>query len=1031
MVKNWNLGDDKYDYTTNSMSSKESAKEESSVWTQLFFGSNKDNNQNTPTISIHDEPSWPPYNVHYDSDGPEYLTSKSSSSEEEGEERQGEDKYQSGRVIDDIDYTEPAWETHVSSRIKHAMKGKRFQSCFPTKEGVVNNDVDDPTNIESQDGGDANGLLQLCMLRNSHHNSKSSDNHHHEIRERQSDDDDDNDDCKTTNKKCNSSKLSAIIEIQEQSAVELNQNNDETGEGAIVEATLSSNQECLIKYKTVTNIGFTGKAALFDHECPLQDRDAEVLDQPAVEDVEQQSNYTTMISKIGLMSISENKVNDSAADSNHTRTTADSTILDSSHSRVSAASKPNLDPVFTLNNSVEASHGPSKIKDEDQNDDASSNNKDDDDSSAWFGFHENCNAAPAILAPVKTGSTVNYSTQDYDNDTDGDDEGIDTLTTTLASLDTHSFLESDELTNLSASTSFNLYYDTNTNTDIADELGRLGEDLLYIFSPHCLLPEEEIVFNDEDEADIEEQTRQQNQGIGSFFNFIGMGTESPDCCGCNESGEDMTLSNASIIDDCEEEDMKTKRPKSKKSSLLKDCIEKEEDNTSDEEDPIAILVDNPTNDDDRAKKKEHTDFDIEIKLEDYENTAAEKTIVKPSAEVYQEIYYNFESLTETLDLELHVIHESSFGSNITDTKDRYSSFHESSTRDDTWMIASHSSDSMGIPPPPEDQSIPSQMEYLREDGTISFDSLLSDDLSIPVPSEPLKQQGKNPSIETSFALNEATQQYNELSNHRRRHTIDHIPTFYSKITKGSIQPLSPAFGGCNNSDQPLVNFDKRTKLPLFLADQKKITSTVQSSVVEITENEENQSPAKSLHLQQSLPNGLKSVMESMKNKSKHSQNEIPLDDKNYNGSNSFQSNLWNTIQDNERECYQPTDGELGPKSDEQTGEETPEEEEEEEENLFQPFLKGILRKTGSLSSGRRIRWDEEQLAAKKEKGVMHSSGRQSRSICPLDQLILHVTEIQDLYDAEETLLATTSRRRSIRSQRDSLRAVMSHQGYLC
>jgi hypothetical protein len=1011
MAKHWNLGDDKYDYTTGSMSSKESAKEGSSVWTQLFFGNNQDKNQNTPTISIHDEPSWPSYNVHYDSDGPEYLTSKSSSSEEE-------DKYQSGRVIDDNDYTEPDWETHVSSRIKNAMKGKRFQSCLPTKEGVVNSDVDAPTNIESQDGGDANGLLQLCMLRNSHHSSKSSDDHDHVIQERQSDDDDDDDDdCDTTNKKCNS----------------LSQNNDETGEGAIVETTLLSNHECLIKDETVPNISITKKATsdflkatLSDHKCPLQERDAEVPDQPAIVDVEQQSN--AMISKIGLMSISENKVNDSAADSNHTRTTADSTVVDSSHSRVSAASHPSLDPVFTLNNSVEVSQGPSQIKEEDGNNDASSNDKDDDDSSAWFGFHENCNAAPAILAPVKTGSTVNYSTQDYDNDTD-DDEGIDTLTRTIASLDTHSFLESDESTTLSASTSFNLYYDTNTNTAIADELGRLGEDLLYLFSPRCLLLEEEIVFHDEDEADIDEQTRQQNQGVGSFFKFIGMGTESPDCCGCNESGEDIILSNASIIDDCEEEDSKTKKPKSKKSSLLEDCNEKEEDNTSDEEGAIAILMENPTNDEDRAKKKEYTDFfEIEIKLEDYDKrTAAENTIVKLSAEVYQEIY-NFESLAETLDLELHVIHESSFGSNITDTKDRYSSFHESSTRDDTWMIASHSSDSMGIPPPPEDQSIPSQMEYLREDGTISFDSLLSDDLSIPVPSEPLKQQkeeNKNSPKETSFPSNEAPQQYNGLSNHRRRHTIDYIPTFYSKITKGSIQPISPAVGGCNNSNQPLFNFDKRAKLP-FLADQKKITTTVQSSFVE---NEENQSPAKALHLQQPLPfNGLKPATESMKNKSKHPKTEFPLDDENYNGSNSFQSFIWKTIQDNEKEGCQPSDGKLGPVIDEHTGEETPE---EEEENISQPFPKGILRKTGSLSSGRRIRWDEEQLATKEDKGVMHSSGRQSRSICRIDQLILHVTEIQDLYDAEETLLATTSRRRSNRSQRHSLRAVMSHQGYLC
>ena len=101
-------------------------------------------------------------------------------------------------------------------------------------------------------------------------------------------------------------------------------------------------------------------------------------------------------------------------------------------------------------------------------------------------------------------------------------------------------------------------------------------------------------------------------------------------------------------------------------------------------------------------------------------------------------------------------------------------------------------------------------------------------------------------------------------------------------------------------------------------------------------------------------------------------------------------------------------------------------------SLFQSFPRGILRRTGNPSSGRRIRWNEEQLATKEEKGVMHSSGRQSRSICALDQLILHVTELQNLRDAEETLLAANSgRRRSNRSKQHSIREVMSHQGYLC
>ena len=114
-----------------------------------------------------------------------------------------------------------------------------------------------------------------------------------------------------------------------------------------------------------------------------------------------------------------------------------------------------------------------------------------------------------------------------------------------------------------------------------------------------------------------------------------------------------------------------------------------------------------------------------------------------------------------------------------------------------------------------------------------------------IPSETLqsqKDENENLLKETPFALNEATKRSNISSNHRRRHTIDHIPTFYSKITKGSIQPLSPAFGG-NNSAHPIFKFDKPTKLP-FLADQKANTTpstTVQSSFVEITENEENQS----------------------------------------------------------------------------------------------------------------------------------------------------------------------------------------------
>ena len=447
-----------------------------------------------------------------------------------------------------------------------------------------------------------------------------------------------------------------------------------------------------------------------------------------------------MMSKIGLMSITENKVDDAAAgDSNHTRTTADSTIVDSSHSRVSTVSDPSLDPVFTLDSSVEVSHRTSQIKEEDEeNDDDWSTpaNDKDDDSSAWFGFHENRNAAPTILAPVTTGSTVNgtYHENDDDNEEDDDDEGIDTLTRTLASLDTHSFLETDdESSSLLASTSWNMYYETHVNTEIADELGRLGEDLLHLFSPRCLGNEEEIVFDDEEVEGFERQRT--HEGVGSFFNFIGMGMDSPDCCGCNEDGEDIDLSNASIVDDCEVEEIKIKKTKSKKSSLLGDCDNKEEDNTSDEEDPVPILVENSTSDDDQAGKKEEVDFAIEIKLEDYDSTAAaEATIVEPSGEEYHEIH-NFESLAETLDLELHVIHESSFGSNSisTETKDRYSSFHESSIRDHhAWMIASQSSDSLIIPAPPEDQSLPSQMEFLRENETISFDSLLSDDLSYSI-----------------------------------------------------------------------------------------------------------------------------------------------------------------------------------------------------------------------------------------------------------------------------------------------------------
>jgi hypothetical protein len=55
------------------------------------------------------------------------------------------------------------------------------------------------------------------------------------------------------------------------------------------------------------------------------------------------------------------------------------------------------------------------------------------------------------------------------------------------------------------------------------------------------------------------------------------------------------------------------------------------------------------------------------------------------------------------------------------------------------------------------------------------------------------------------------------------------------------------------------------------------------------------------------------------------------------------------------------------------------------------YVKGILRSEGSASSGRRIRWDELQLASKEEKGVMFTSCRgSSRSVCPLDSLILQI-----------------------------------------
>jgi hypothetical protein len=730
--------------------------------------------------------------------------------------------------------------------------------------------------------------------------------------------------------------------------------------------------------------------------------------------------FEKMMDRLGL----RNKDGcDGRFSSNHTRTTVASTILESTgHTRTSIATV-SLDAIFTLNSSIILTvHS---ITTEEEEEESTALNEKDDDSSAWFGFRENCNPTVAVLlAPVSSSHSEDasaslFSTDYFDTD---DDEQTDALTAALESVDSDNVLRSDS--DLTFVPKFLSREERNGKNASRSGLTPKAADILELilnvteivtpkcggsffggeieFQPSTEIDEEDAVMDAylastiEEErtqtlADNEEEihvTEERPHVVDCLLQFVGLtnwnqeANEPRLCCTCNGPSEDID-DILSIMEEEEEaiESQKKKTSKQRK-NRTKDGCKETSDNTSDEEGEggIAILVEDDLSQF-RTKMVATNDDHVEIILKEYmETVASVETAIrdanssqekndddtsidtKPSEEV--------QSLLDHPDFKLGVIVECEHSGSEEELEHALMGCtppnHEIlQTEGDTLAIASPpSDDSFGIPTPPKegddrDDAFESPLDTLSCDSFVL--SYSSDDMNIPL------------------SLHSTNSMGNNRASHRRRHTLDHIPSYHA-----------------------LYDFKKPVVLPFLQESQSQQQQDDSFHTAKSTASCSSTSERGTLSIKTCLPdNSCKRVRPDaptrIKNVASHKRQDASL------------ITIWNDIYDENTPTNHsvtslpnitPTNkstksGTISAATDLTKITKAPLEK-KSDPSTSTP-IKGILRKDGyDFGSGRRISWNEDQLASKQEKGILFYSGRDDpRSVCPLDKLVQELSKIEE------------------------------------
>jgi hypothetical protein len=750
--------------------------------------------------------------------------------------------------------------------------------------------------------------------------------------------------------------------------------------------------------------------------------------------------FESLLNKLGLTR------QDTVVDSNHTRTTASSTLLDSvatggnlsavltetSHSRKTTASgSVSLDPVFTLNSSATSLHSRSVVSMHSKstawaidqgasqfcqlnfnaNNDGNHNN-DNDDESTWFGFRENMHPTVAVLlAPVSSSYTAGTSTKyetDFDEDESlfDDDEKTEALTAAIQSVeDSDLVLRSDPSDLLTSSASMTAADDDVVfelenedqlfvDADFADMIWKMSE----LLTPQCI---NEVPFDDEfafqasndsdeegdehtqlivdndsvaihgiDEEENDHPNVEENQLQANFFlwQLVSPNCNAPEeetefCCSCSTSRAGIST-HSSIVED--EEPQATAEEKKAKQTIAKMFIgcKERKGNKSDEEGEggISIMVDYNS----EATKNEFLleDQEVEILLNDHLEMVAEmESVLQEITEING--CPEIKQMPRKFSFDLTVIEgdENECSEQMSRTEER-----EFSSGDSFSIDGVPSNDSLCIPAPPKqgDKEFVSPLESVSCDSSVL--SYSSDDMHAPV------------------VLRDLTRFDKDSSSHHRRHTLDNIPSY-----------------------QQLLDLEKPVILP-FLLD--KITGKEDSfHTAKTTASASSIKSIEALHIQDTVQNinNTQNQSSALVNDATHPRNEptflsiwtdICADENvphttNESGRSSRRSSHARFSPKPPLSCKANRGSKKCSKTISTKADPSPKMVQKDPVLTVKP-IKSILRKEGTLGSGRRIHWNEEQLQTKEEKGILFYSGREDpRSVCPLDKLVLEITEINN------------------------------------
>jgi hypothetical protein len=719
------------------------------------------------------------------------------------------------------------------------------------------------------------------------------------------------------------------------------------------------------------------------------------------------SAFEQMLENLGLNHLTDS----SNIGSSHTRITTSSALLQSTTHTRSSTTTVSLDAIFTVNSSaILTVHSLTTVEEE-----GTLVEDKDDDSSTWFGFKESCTPSfDALLAPVSSSRSEDATTSFLSHEmTEADDRT--NVMKALQPIDSDFVLRSySDLAPASADSPSGKTYNVKVADGPCDTpksssthlLSQLFSDFVATkcgvnffgaeieFQPSFV---SEVQSEEDSEANLDEQSVSARetvaeegtestltstghpviQSVLEFVNISNYNNELQEgslCCTCDDSRDEADDEISSIVQEEEETvESEMRKRKKRKSRVNVGCKDSSEDTPDEEGDgSIAILVEEESRKM-SSKILPSTDDQVEILLKEYKETVGkideafknwdgcdssdeEDIETKPLEEV--------QSLLDHPDFILDVIRECENNRSeeeemeqcvATTALDDFSATEESSFSID--ISPAPSTDSFCIPSPPE--SDPAKNEVFESPLlSLSCDSFVlsysSDDVNMPLALHTSNSTGNNP------------------ASHRRRHSLDHIPSYHTFFN--FQQPVVLPFLQESNNAQQDESFHtaKITKSPT--SSSKRETLFVETSFQENTYKKTRPATPASINM------------------ATHKRTDESSTDK---WKNVFVENTHhfvNTNQDSSLSMTNKVDKET-----ETSGKKQNALVKAAPTKLAAVPNKGILRKDGTnFGTGRRISWNEEQLATKQEKGIMFSSGRyDARSMCPLDKLVMELFENQN------------------------------------